>query len=57
MNDTQIKMPAGMFKGRELEEIPSSYLRWVSENWNDDDVANAAYEELKWRDKWDKHWE
>lgn len=52
----EIKMPAGKFAGKTLEEIPSPYLKWVAENWDDEEVAEAASMEYEWRSEWDKHW-
>ena len=49
-------LPWGKFKGKDLEDIPSGYLKWLSENCEDDEIANAAYEEYEWRSNWDKHW-
>ena len=44
-----MKMPWGAFKGREIEEIPSGYLRWLAENCEDDEIATEADEEYRWR--------
>ena len=43
------------YPGKKIHQTPDSYLRWASENWSNDDVANACYEELKWRDKYNEH--
>lgn len=40
-----------------MEDIPSSYLKWLAGNWSDDDVAESADREYEWRTEWNKHWE
>ena len=52
-----MEMPFGKYKGKMMHEIPSSYIRWVSENWENDKVASAADREWQWREKHNKHWE
>ena len=55
MKDKDIRMPSGKFRGRELWTIPSPYLKWVAENWGDDEIATAADEEWQWREKHNQH--
>jgi len=51
-------MPWGKFKGKEMEDIPSGYLRWLAENCKDEKVCCAADEEYQWREKYNEHfWE
>lgn len=50
-------MPYGAFIGKEMHEIPSRYLHWVAENFDNDEIATAADKEWQWREKFDKHWE
>jgi len=53
-----MKMPWGKYKGKDLEEIPSGYLKWLAENCEDYEIAQAADEEFRWRTDWNKHfWE
>lgn len=49
------RMPAGRFMGELIEDLPSDYLKWVAENWEDDEIATAADEEWRWRDDMDEH--
>lgn len=37
-----MKMPWGKFKGKEIEALPSSYLRWLAENIDEKNPRNAA---------------
>ena len=55
MSDSTV-MPFGKFKGKLIEEIPSGYLKWLSENCDDDDICEAADKEYEWRTRWGKHW-
>ena len=51
-------MPCGKFKGKDIEEIPNSYLIWVAENWKektprDVEVIKAADKEVQFRQRHD----
>lgn len=48
-------MPFGKHKGKDIEDIPSDYLKWVAENVDDEDICCAADEEYSWREAWNKH--
>jgi len=50
-------MPYGKYKGKELFEIPSSYIHWMAENWEGKELCEAADREWQWREKMNKHWE
>ena len=54
--EPKIRIPYGKFKGKEMHEIPSGYLRWVAENLGET-LACAADEEWRWREKNRQHWE
>ncbi len=54
--EAKIRMPYGAFKGKEIHEIPSSYLKWLAENVGEF-LAVAADEEWQWREKMNEHWE
>ena len=47
--EPKIRMPYGKFKGKEMHEIPSRYLKWLAENVGGT-LAVAADEEWRWRD-------
>jgi len=50
-------MPWGKYKGKDLEEVPSGYLKWLAENCEDDSIATEADQEYKWRTDHNKHFE
>ena len=50
-------MPFGKFKGKDLEEIPSGYLKWLAENCENDEIATEADKEYSWRTDCNKHFE
>uniref|UniRef100_A0A6M3KNA5 Putative quorum-sensing-regulated virulence factor n=1 Tax=viral metagenome TaxID=1070528 RepID=A0A6M3KNA5_9ZZZZ len=57
-----MRMPYGRFKGQEIEDLPSSYLKWIAENWDEKSTTNkmickAADEEWQFREKTNIHWE
>lgn len=54
---SEIKMKYGKFKGRTMEEIPSSYLLWIAENVEDGRICYAADSEYQDREKFNTHWE
>jgi hypothetical protein len=55
--DENIVMPYGAFKGKKMHQIPSRYLHWVAENFEDEEICVAADEEWCWREKYNEHWE
>ena len=50
-----MQMPWGAFKGEEIEDIPSGYLKWLAENCEDDEICTAADEEYRWRSDCGSH--
>lgn len=57
-----MKISVGEFKGKTLEEIPSSHVRHIAENWNeitqgDKELIIAADKELKFREDNNSHFE
>lgn len=46
------KMPFGKFRGKELNNIPNSYLMWLAENCNADYISGYADKVIKWRNKY-----
>lgn len=54
---TIMKMPWGKYRGKDIEDIPSSYLRWLTYNCEDDEIQQAAEQEHSWRTEWHKHFE
>jgi uncharacterized protein (DUF3820 family) len=54
-------IPFGVHKGKTINEIPSSYLEWLSlQDWVEKkfpDLLTAGEAELEWRDKFGKHFE
>lgn len=58
--ENRMKLHAGKFKGKTLEECPSSYVKFVAENWHertqyDKELCIAADKEYKFRTKNDTH--
>lgn len=47
----------GKFKGKEINEIPSDYLKWLAENCENEDICEAADEEYRWRTDNNAHFE
>lgn len=54
MSDTI--MPYGVHKGKTMNDIPSDYLKWVAENFDDEDICCAADEEYQSREHYNAHW-
>jgi uncharacterized protein (DUF3820 family) len=52
-------LPFGKFKDMSIEEVPSRYLVWLTDqDWFNDQylqLSNEIVKELEWRDKWDRH--
>lgn len=51
-----MKMPFGKFKGTDIEDLPSDYLKWMAENVDDEDICCAADEEYRFRTDMNEHW-
>lgn len=48
-------MPCGKHKGELIEDIPSVYLKWVAEYFDDNLICEAADAELRFRAKHNAH--
>ncbi len=52
-------IPFGAFRDKDIEEVPSKYLIWLTDqDWFNDkfvQLSNGVVEELDWRDKMDRH--
>jgi len=51
-----MEMPCDRYKGHDIESLPSDYLKYVAENWNerterDRKICAAADKEWQWREK------
>lgn len=59
MSDGTTVMPFGKYRGKTIEEIPSSYLRWISNDCKtaSDDLIEEADNELSFRDNHRTHFE
>ena len=56
----EVTMLWGKFKGKKISEIPSSYLKYVAENWEEDTsqkkvIVIACDEEWQYREKYNCH--
>lgn len=55
-----LTMPCGKYKGRSIYDLPSSYLKWVAENWQektpiDKKICKEADKEYRQREKYNTH--
>jgi len=50
-----VLLPYGKFKGKVLDSVPSSYLKWVAENFKNDTIATAADVVWRWRESMNSH--
>ncbi len=55
-----MKMPWGKFKDKEIENLPSQYLKWLAENIGEDTpqrkaICIEADKEYQFREKHDCH--
>jgi len=50
-------MPWGKHKGKTIEQIPSGYLKWLSENCEDETICCVADDEYRTRTDYNDHWE
>lgn len=37
-----LRMPRGYYRNKKLEELPSPYLKWIAENWSEDNPYDAS---------------
>jgi uncharacterized protein (DUF3820 family) len=52
-----ISMPFGKYEDQDIEDVPSSYLLWLAEECDREDVRRAADKEHIFREKHDTHFE
>jgi hypothetical protein len=45
----------GKYKGEDIEDVPSDYLKWLAENFDNEEVALAAEDEYNFREVNNKH--
>lgn len=46
----------GKYKGKNLEDIPSDYLKWIINKCKcSDELIEACEEEYEFRNNWNKH--
>lgn len=57
MGDVTLTMHFGKHTGQTIEEIPSSYLRWMLRFVDDEDLLAAAETEIEYRTSNDAHFE
>jgi len=51
-------MPFGKYKGKDIVDIPSSYLKWLAkQDWVDGPLGKAVEEELRFRTARNLHFE
>ena len=51
-----MKMPFGKFKNRDIDDLPSDYLKWVAGHVDDENICCAADEEYQYRTDNNIHW-
>ena len=49
------KMPWGKYRGKELDTVNSSYLRWLAEKCDNPVVSHHADVLWNWREEMDEH--
>lgn len=47
----------GKYRGRDLEEVPSSYLKYIVNTWEEEEIVLECESELKYRDDHNSHFE
>lgn len=45
----KLTMPVGKYIDKEVTKLPSDYLKWLAENWADEEICAAADEEYRRR--------
>ena len=49
-------MPFGVHRGKDIEDIPSDYLKWIiNKVTTNDELVEAAEQEYDFREKWKTH--
>lgn len=54
---TNLTMPWGKHRGQPIDSLPRGYLRWLAERCEDEEICEAADEELAHRDRHFSHFE
>lgn len=50
INDGTLTVHVGKYQGKTIEEIPSDYLKYIVDKWDNEDIMEAAETELNFRD-------
>lgn len=50
-----MEMPWGKHRGKDIEDVPSDYLKWLAENCDNEPLAVAADEEWDFRERTNTH--
>ena len=48
-------MPWGKYRGHEIEELPSGYLKWLATECDNEEIAEEADEEWQHRERYNSH--
>ena len=55
-SSSELVIPFGKYCGKKIEELPSSYLKWMMNHMNgNEDLVEAAFDEYEYRSRWGKH--
>jgi len=54
-NGMDLKMPYGKYKGIEIYRIPSDYLLWIAEHYDNERFCKAADTEWQYRERFNCH--
>ena len=54
-NNSRVLMLIGTYAGKYIDELPSYYLKWIAENWDEDSAFKKKYviaadKEWQWRE-------
>ena len=51
----QVVLPWGIYRNEKIQDVRSSYLKWLSVNSYDKKIAEAADIEWRFREEYDEH--
>lgn len=55
MKGAKLIIPFGIYRDKEIEDIPSDYLNWLARSCDNEKITIEANKEYQFREKYNRH--